>query len=437
MIENAILQSIDNINDEIENSSFYVLESMVALYSKEIDFMDFCSPELKNEIIMEGSVMDNVKKAGKKDSNKLITILAFIPRLIIEMCKAIGKAFNDSSLGKKLKSVGDELGKLAGAPAKKAKVKEINEAEGREVVYYDEKSGKIKFKRSWNDAFAALAWFAGTFDIIFNLFKDIKAEFDVTNPSKIRTFVDECDKIIHRRKDHKFTEVVDMGIDALGDLIGHISGSAGALTAAGTAAATLVNRKLEVLRLNGEKEEDHQVLVALKELSNKLAIINGLIFAGTSILTVAKKMVGYGNLFAKHKEEKRELDLATRKALFDYISEHDPETINEVERKQGQNDMDYYRDIIQKYFTKRVEEDPHYAEASEKERRAAINAAIFTTFTQFEGKITKAAMDAYDAEVKKYYDEKKELHKQPTIFSRKKKTEEKKPEENKEPDDSK
>ena len=45
MIENMILESIDNINNEVENSSFHVLESMVALYSKEIDFMDFCSPE--------------------------------------------------------------------------------------------------------------------------------------------------------------------------------------------------------------------------------------------------------------------------------------------------------------------------------------------------------------------------------------------------------
>ena len=418
MISNEIFAAIDTINTEVENSSFCVLESMVALYSKEIDFMDFCTNELKDEYIMEGSVLDNVKKSSKKDSNKLITFLLFIPRLIKEMCKAIGKAFSDSSLGKKLKEASDKFERHANATEKEAKVKEINEKEGKEVVYFDKKSGKIKFKRSWKDALSAVAWLGGVGDLMYHLFTNISNEFDVTNPTKIRKFVDECDKILHKRKEHRLPEVIDMGLGALGDLIGHISGFSGGLTAAGFAASSLVDTKLKELRLNGETEDNHQVLVAVKELSNKLMIINAAILAGTKLLDVAKKIVGYINIPIARVDRNRELDERAIAKIYKMITDKNPKILENHPRKDGLSDRDYQTEIIQQYFgaitKKKLPKDTPASEI-----RDASNEAILSTFGNIRDEITESDMRAYEAAVQKYYDEKKKLHEEnPTIVDK-------------------
>ena len=83
MVTEQILQSIDNINEVSEASSYAVLESMCTLIEKEFTFEEFCSPE----IIQEGEVLDNAKKKSKKDKNRLITILKFLPRLFVELGK--------------------------------------------------------------------------------------------------------------------------------------------------------------------------------------------------------------------------------------------------------------------------------------------------------------------------------------------------------------
>lgn len=432
MIESMILESIDNINNEVENSSFHVLESMVALYSKEIDFMDFCSPELKQEIVMEGSILDNVKKASKKDSNKLITFLAFIPRLIKEICKAIAKSFSDKDLGKKLKTTGDKLNKLGSASEKKAKVDEINEKEGKEVLVYDEKSGKIKFNKTWADALGAVVWLASTFDILFNLFKNIKAEFDVTNPSAIRTFIDECDKIIRKKSEHKASEVINMGVDALGDVVRHITGSAGALAAAGAAASSIVGKKLTELKLNGEKEEDHAVLVNIKELSNKLAIINAAIFAGTKIMDVAKKIGGYIGLGVEVIENNKSENLEARADIFKDIQANHPEIIDAIERKEGMSDADYHNLVVQAYYKSLHPDKPEKPDADadpetmkqyrkdKKEYYKEMNKDLRSGYKEARKKIDERHDAEEAAAKKKYRDDKKKFHKENPIFGRKK-----------------
>jgi len=409
MISNEILTAIDAVNTEVENSSFCVLESMVSLYSKQIDFMDFCSNELKDEYIMEGTVLDNVKKAGKKDSNKLVTFLMFIPRLIKEMCKAISKAFSDSSLGKKLKEASNKFEKYANAEEKKAKVNEINEKEGKDVVYFDEKSGKIKFKKTWKDAFGAIAWLAGTGDLIFNLFTKIKAEFDVTNPSKIRTFVDECDKIIHKKKEHSLSEVIDMGLGALGDFIGHISGIAGGLTSAGVAASTLVDKKLKEIKINGGNEEDHDVLVSIKELSNKLTIINAAVFAGTKILSVAKKVVGYINIPIKLNEEDDKFKGRVVDKIYSKVTKTNPKILDKYPQNDDESDDKYKIRIVQTYY-EAITKKKLPADATADEITEATDKALDDIYKNAEDSVKGADMKAYEAAVQKYYDEKKKLH---------------------------
>lgn len=414
MIEKEMLLAIDNIDDEMDDSSFCVLESLVSLYSKEIDFMDFCSNELKNEIFMEGEILDEVKKQGKKDSNKLITFLAFIPRLIIATCKAIGKAFSDSSLGKKIQQTSDAFDKKANAEQKKAKVAEINQKEGKETVYFDEKSGKIKFTKTWHEPVAALFWLAATADMIYNLFTNIKAEFDVTNPSKIRTFIDECDKIIHKQSDASKSEMIDMGIGALGDMIDHVSNSAGLITTVGAAASTLVTKKLEEHKLNDSNPEDHKVLVTIKELSNKMMIINAGVFAATKIIGVGKKMLKYLGIFVERGEAKQALSEAAVERAYNSIPENQRPNVT---REPNETDYKYRIRVLQQFF-----ENIARAQApkgtSDDEIYNAVDNAMDDIIARFKGEINEEALREYRAAVDKYYADKRALHQRPTIFSK-------------------
>lgn len=427
MIGNEVLLAIDNVTTTAEDSAFCVLESLVNFYSKDIDFMDFCSDEMRNEIVMEGSIMDNVKKAGKKDSNKLITFLAFLPRLIAETCKAIARAFNDSSLGKKLKKAGENFEKNASAESKKEMVEKINKEEGKEVVYYDEKSGKIKYKKTMKDGLIALGWLAGTADLIYNLFTNIKKEFDVTNPSNIRTFIDECDKIIRKKSEASKSEVIDMAVGALGDLVDHVGKSAGTIASVGAAASALVSRKLSELEMNGEKAADHNVLVGIKELTNKLSIINASVFAASSVITVVKKFLDYSNkIVVKPKEHAVALNAAAQTALVEKINEIDPSISKSLPRKENESDDTYEMRIIRKYFknaAKRILPEG----ASEEEITDNASEAYLQILDQkvedIKNKSAAEAKAAYDAAVKQYYDEKKKLHEENPVFGKKKKQE--------------
>ena len=422
MFENEILSAIDNVNEAIDDSSFHVLESMVSLYSKEIDFMDFCSDDYKTNIVMEGEVMDEVKQKGKKDSNKLITFLLFIPRVIMATCKALAKAFNNSSLGKKIKKIGDDMNKAATASEKKARVEEFNKAaEGSMKAYYDEKSGKIKFKKGVGDLLGTVAWIADSGDTIYTLFSNIKDEFDVANPSNIRNFVDECDRIIRGRSTASKAELYDMGFDALGDAIDHISKSTKLIENVGEAAASKVSKKIAELKLNDENPEDHKLLMSAKELSNKIATICGGLTAVTSVLKVFDRYSKYGSRIMHYYQDRSDSAQAALDDVKDEIFETSPELRQQYPQNEGETEEAYKKRIADAFFINLVRQQ--FPDADDEQVNNAASTAFCNTVKALEKQnkeiTAQALQQEYEERVRAYHEEKDRLHREnPTRLER-------------------
>lgn len=422
MFETEILSAIDNINESIEDSTFHVLESMVSLYSKEIDFMDFCSDDYKTEIVMEGEVMDEVKKKGKKDSNKLITFLLFIPRVIIAACKALARAFNNSSLGKKIKKIGSDMNKASNASEKKARVEEFNKsAEGSMKAYYDEKSGQIKLKRSAGDILGTVAWIADSGDTIYTLFSNIKDEFDVANPSNIRNFVDECDRIIRGRGRANKAELFDMGFDALGDMIDHISKSTKLISNVGEAAAAKVSKKITELKLNDENPEDHKLLMSVKDLSTKIGTICSGLTAVTSVMKVFDRYSKYGSRIMHYYQDRSDSAQEALDSVKDEIFETSPELRQQFPRNEGETDEAYKKRIADAFFISLVRQQ--FPNADDDQVNNAASAAFCNTVKTLERQnkeiTAQALQQEYEERVRAYREEKERLHREnPTRIER-------------------
>ena len=399
MVTEQILQSIDNINEVSEASSYAVLESMCTLIEKEFTFEEFCSPE----IIQEGEVLDNVKKKSKKDKNRLITILKFLPRLFVELGKAIKKWFSDKDLGKKVKDAGKELSKGADINTKKARVAMVNKKnEGKFELYVDNK-GNVKVKRDAKSRLATLAWLGATVDLMVNLFKGIKDEFNLQDPSKIRNFVDECEKILHMKSDKKFSEVADMGLDALGGLISHVSLGTGTIASLCLGAKTAVEKKLAIMEASG-KETENTTTSDLSQLLSKLTIINGSIAAAGAALGTFKHIAEYITpVVGKVEEEVDDVRTAGKNIREGWKSD---EFKAAHPKKDGEDEVDYNK-RLQKIYNKEhpVEnfaEELHEEKSRLKEERA------------------QKEQDEYDKAAAEYKAKKKEVKDSPTIFEKKK-----------------
>lgn len=398
MITEQILKSIDNINEVSEASSYAVLESMCTLIEKEITFEEFCSPE----IIQEGEVLDNVKKRGKKDKNRLITILKFIPRLLAELGKAIKKWFSDKNLGDKIKKAGEDLAAGADIKTKKARVAAVNKKnEGKFELYVDAK-GKIKVKRDTKSILATTAWLAGTIDLMSNLFEGIKDEFNLQNPSKIRDFVDECEKIIHMKSDKKFSEVADMGLDALGGLVKHISLGTGSIASLCLGAKSVVEKKLTKMEAEGGKELEGSLASDLSQLLSKLTIINASIAAVGGVMSTIAHIGGYVTPAIKAGEEQIE---DTRTAS-QHVSDRVEKDIAELKKAHPK-----VADEDDKEYNKRISELYNHAHPD-------IASEIGEEKAKIKAERDRKEQEEYDKAAAEYKAKKKEVKESPTIFDK-------------------
>lgn len=88
-MNDTIIDTINSILDvELAESetTVTVIESLIEAYDKALVITESCCD---SELFQEGSIIDSVKRQGDKDENKLITIIKFIPRLIIELVKQL------------------------------------------------------------------------------------------------------------------------------------------------------------------------------------------------------------------------------------------------------------------------------------------------------------------------------------------------------------
>ena len=86
--------NLEYLIDEIERiqseATVNVIESMID-YNDKMEVIQECvndNPDMFSEYFQEGAI-DNVKMKGKSDSNKLVTAIKFIPRLIMELIKQV------------------------------------------------------------------------------------------------------------------------------------------------------------------------------------------------------------------------------------------------------------------------------------------------------------------------------------------------------------
>lgn len=312
MDRSIILESIESINDSSLDAEIAVIESMVASYEKYSTIMENYDGDISqfDFVVQEGKVLDEVKKKGKKDDNKIITVLMFIPRLLKALCEIIKKKFGDD-IDEKMKNAEKKFDAIKDKKEKEKKVADINKKlEGKAECYIDEKTGKIKFKKD-KGAMTSLGWLMITTVTVDGLCKRIEAEFDVSNPSKIRSFVDDCDKIIHGDKSVSKTDLIDGGFAAFGDALKHVT----SVTATLTALSGSLSHKAEMMRRKDmlkdvENEKKQEILKNITELSEKIAKINGIIAASIGSVALVSDFVNI--LFNEGKKFKEDMDQSNK-----------------------------------------------------------------------------------------------------------------------------
>lgn len=340
MTKDIILESIDSIDASCLDTEIAVIEAMVSSYEKYSIISENCDCDIEqfDFVIQEGAALDRVKKESKKDDNKLITVLKFIPRLIRALVDIIKKKFKDADIGDKLKEAGAKLNK---AKDKEEKVKRINaEFDGKAECYIDEKTGKIKFKKDKNSIIATTGYLMVLTNATMNLYHRIEKEFDYENPSAIRSFIDDIDKLIHGNKDVTASDIFEGGFVALGDAFKHITSLTGELTLISSGVEKMAD-KLRMRNMASDKENP-KIQEALKnttELTGKMTKLNGIITGAIGSVSVlmdfAKNIFDLGSVA---KETAKQAEEDTLEAVDTYIT---PEIRQNNPQKKGESDEAY------------------------------------------------------------------------------------------------
>ena len=290
MIKESVLESIESINESCADTEIAVVEAMVASYEKYAFIMENYNGDISDfdYVVQEGKVLDDVKKKGKKDSNKLVTVLMFIPRLIKALCDIIKKKI-DKSTGDKVKEAGKKFDQMKDKKEKLKKVDEINKKlDGKAECYFDEKSGKLKFKKDPHSVINTLAWLATTTVTTSKVFDKIKAEFDVTEPTKIRTFIDDLDAAVHGNQDVSKADLFEGGLEAAGDALGHISGISAVMAMTAKDVENMADKlRMKDMLKDEENEKKQEILKNVSELTGKMTKVNAMIAGAVGAVSLA------------------------------------------------------------------------------------------------------------------------------------------------------
>lgn len=325
MNKEAVLESIDSIDSVCLDTEIAVLEAMVSSYEKYAIIVENCDCETDqfDFVVQEGKVLDEVKKKGKKDSNKFVTVLMFIPRLIKTLCEIIKKKL-DSSYSEKMKEADKKFNSIKDRKEKEKKVKEVNEKlAGKAECYIDEKSGKIKFKKDPKSIPATVGWLMATTVTVSKVYERIRDEFDYENPSKIRSFIDDLDKAIHGDKSVTKSDIFEGGLEAVGDGLKHITG----ITAVMTTTAGSIEKIADKMRMNNmisdkSDPKKEETLKNVTELTGKMTKINAMITGAVGSISLFVDYIltifGIGTA-VKEKGDEAVADLYT--AVDSYITE--------------------------------------------------------------------------------------------------------------------
>ena len=330
MFNEEILSAIDNIDRASGDSETCVIESIVDAYDKSFMIMENYENDERSSfsIFQEGEILDTVKKESKKDDNKFITILMFIPRLIRAFIKSIKPPKDAKETANKLKNISKEINSLSRSQKEK-KVKELNEQfNGKAECYLDEKSGKIKFKRNKAEIINKLTLHLTLVFSTYNLYKRISSELDVLDPSNIRLFVDDCDKVIHGDKSISKVDLFESGIEAFGDALSDFFAMSSEITVIGGEISTKLEnivRKDMIKDVPNEKKQE--IIKNMNNLVSRITNINTMISAAVGSLNMFKTF-GFMllDLFKQRDDRIKQHD-----EIEVYVRQHNPKIAGETE----------------------------------------------------------------------------------------------------------
>ena len=292
MNNEVVNECFNCINEAQAESELLVLEAMVNNYDKYSTIIENCNSDIDqfDFMIQEGKVLDEVNKKSKKDKSKFESMIKFIPRLLIALANLI-KAKLDESMGDAVSDFGKRLDEIKDMEAKKIKVADVNRRlKGEAECYIDEKTGKIKFVKDQGSTIGKAAWLMSSVLSITNLMDRIKGEFDLENPSAIRSFVDDIDAVIHGNKDVKKYDLFEGGFKALGSGLGHIASLSGVIATT----AKVVEEKANDARYKNMIKDDENVkfqesMKNVSDLSKKLTELNAVVAGVVGSLSLIVK----------------------------------------------------------------------------------------------------------------------------------------------------
>lgn len=235
MIDNLIYE----INKAQSDSNINVILSFVHEYDKYFTISkntDNCinviqeSDDSTADKAKKG-LFDRIKERGKDDDSKLITYLKFIPRLVIELFRPLIEFFKNGKLGQSFKNIDKTIYNAKTIDEKKAKVKYLNKMfDGNCECYYDEKTKKVKMKKTKKGLMNDLIWVS---ELVFSLltFRNQweKIKHAKTCSSIVRLFDDievllKGGKISNSSLETKYN-LFDDGVSALSELMSDMTAS--------------------------------------------------------------------------------------------------------------------------------------------------------------------------------------------------------------------
>ena len=314
MVSTEILNSLDVITEYSVDSEIAVMGALIKEYEKDLIMEAYVMESKKDE-----SILDKVKKEGKKDDNKFITILMFIPRLIKALAEKIKKAFDDSDIVDDFKKNCKKLTQSADMREKQVRVDQLNkEFAGKAECYLDEKTGKIKFKKNGSKLLITLGWVSTMMLSTYELFKKIRNQLDVTNETAIKGFIEDCKKILTGRgKTLSKFDVFEDGVDAIGEalsLFAHVNGEITGLSVGikDRIEASIRSEKIKDMPDKDKLKRKQQ----LTELSDKITMITGVIAGSSGIISdVVKHIRMWCDIGDEHKKRENNKD----EFIIDYV----------------------------------------------------------------------------------------------------------------------
>ena len=421
-MNNEIVSLIDAIDNAQIMTEFSVIKSLTEEFDKCFMIMENCN---NIDVFQESKgIMDTVKEKEKNDSNKFISVLKFIPRIIAAMFKKLVDTFKKSDAKKNIDEAIDKIEKKGDAVSKQARVIKLNkEANGECEFYYDEKHDKIKVKHDKKSILEKAAWLGLHVDLILDLITRIKDAKDITNPSVTKVFISDCDKIIHGDKGVSKYDFFNHGLEA----IKHIFKDCKTVSEA----TTLISHDIEELskRLSNNElckdvpsEKKMEALKNINELTNKLTTIAGIVTGACASVKVITKWFDRVSTVAGmfHDESDRKEDYKMYLMMADGTG-FDIDEIKRDNPKGAAESSDEYANriesIIKKTITKYCKEHPDYdKEFEDKKIKGVLNGHYDT----WDNNNIKKAKEDYKAAKQKEHDD--------LIEERKKRKEEKKKE---------